>query len=154
MVSRNLFYTKVFVFLSIGFLAGSLVTLDDIHKNGFTLLKGGTLAISLLSSVGVTIDKMEKEKNISTPEWFPLGRNPSQAQAYVDKQQVLVAKQAVQPLEAVADLLSVSEGQYSGVIANVIADAIPSTQVSASLQPAVNGVKRIAIKSILSRFLP
>jgi hypothetical protein len=152
MKSRNLFYTRTFVFLSIAFLSGSLPVLDDIQKNGLTILKGGALAISFLSSIGVTIDKMEKEKNVATPSWFPLGRNPDAAQAYVDKNQVLAANQAVQPLEAVANFLSVPEDQRSSAIADVIADTIAPIDGS-NLQLSVSGVKKIAIRSILSRFL-
>ncbi|WP_055076809.1 hypothetical protein [Pseudanabaena sp. 'Roaring Creek'] len=92
---RNLFYTKVFIFLSISFLSGSLAMLDDIYKNGLTFLKGGTVGISLLSAIGVTVDKMEKETNTSTPEWFAFGRNPDKA--LVNANAINEANQALPP---------------------------------------------------------
>jgi hypothetical protein len=61
-------------------LSAAQPSIVDISKNGGTFEKYFNLVITLFGAIGVAADKIDKEKNVYTPKWFPLGRNPEDAE--------------------------------------------------------------------------
>jgi hypothetical protein len=76
----NLFSSNTFISLIIVVLSAAQPSIVDISKNGGTFEKYFNLVITLFGAVGVAADKIDKEKNVYTPKWFPLGRNPEDAE--------------------------------------------------------------------------
>ena len=76
----NLFSSNTFISLVIVVLSAAQPNIVDISKNGGTFEKYFSLMITLFGAFGVTADKIDKEKNVYTPKWFPLGRNPEDAE--------------------------------------------------------------------------
>ena len=76
---RNLFTTASFLSLASGLLIASTPNIADIVKNGGTVEKYLYLVAAVLSGAGVTSEKMRKEQELYTPNWFPVGQNKSDA---------------------------------------------------------------------------
>jgi hypothetical protein len=76
----NLFSSNTFISLIIVVLSAAQPSIVDISKNGGTFEKYFNLVITLFGAIGVAADKIDKEKNVYTPKWFPLGRNPEDAE--------------------------------------------------------------------------
>lgn len=76
---RNLFTTASFLSLASGLLIASTPNIADIVKNGGTVEKYLYLVAAVLSGAGVTSEKMRKEQELYTPNWFPVGQNRNDA---------------------------------------------------------------------------
>ncbi|UQS94892.1 hypothetical protein Pam2_12 [Pseudanabaena phage Pam2] len=92
----NLFSSNTFISLVIVVLSAAQPSIVDIAKNGGTFEKYFNLVITLFGAIGVAADKVDKEKNVYTPKWFPLGRNPEDI--------VTVAQPVVEVTEKVAEV--------------------------------------------------
>lgn len=76
---RSLFVTKLFASLVATILTATAPTIIDMSKNGVTLEKLMFIGISILTSVGVMADKLEKDESVFTPIGLP-GRDKSVAE--------------------------------------------------------------------------
>ena len=74
---RNLFTTTSFLSLTSSLLIASTPNIGDIVRNGGTIEKYLYLVASVLAGAGVATEKMKKEKDLYTPDWFPAGQNKS-----------------------------------------------------------------------------
>lgn len=75
----NLFSSNTFISLIVVVLSAAQPTIVDISKNGGSFEKYFNLVITLFGAIGISADKIDKEKNVYTPKWFPIGRNPEDA---------------------------------------------------------------------------
>lgn len=129
----NLFSSNTFISLVIVVLSAAQPSIVDIAKNGGTFEKYFNLFITLLGAIGVAADKVDKEKNVYTPKWFPLGRNPEDAVT------------AVQPVVEVTEKVAEVTGQVADVakqvdlVANQVNDT--STKIDSALKSPLNLLK-------------
>lgn len=99
----NLFSSNTFISLIIVVLSAAQPSIVDISKNGGTFEKYFNLVITLFGAVGVAADKIDKEKNVYTPKWFPLGRNPEDAGQFTVLAPVKEVTEQVSEIASTAD---------------------------------------------------
>lgn len=129
----NLFSSNTFISLIIVVLSAAQPSIVDIAKNGGTFEKYFNLVITLLGAIGVAADKVDKEKNVYTPKWFPLGRNPEEAVTVVQPVKE-VAEKVVEVTSQVTDAVNQVD-----VIANQVNDTV--AEVDSVLKNPLNLLK-------------
>lgn len=129
----NLFTTNTFISLIIMVLGAAQPAVEDILKNGGNFNKYYNLAIVLFGSIGVAADKLEKEKNVCTPKWFPVGRNPEEA--------VTVVQPVVEVTEKVAEVTGqvADVAEQVDIVANQVNDTV--AKVDSVLKNPLNLLK-------------
>jgi hypothetical protein len=101
----NLFSSNTFISLVIVVLSAAQPNIVDISKNGGTFEKYFSLMITLFGAFGVTADKIDKEKNVYTPKWFPLGRNPEDVEQSTVKEVTEIGSKADDTVAKVESVL-------------------------------------------------
>jgi hypothetical protein len=134
---RSLFATKVFSALAASLLTASAPTIIDMQKNGVSLDKLMFLGISVLTSVGVLADKLEKDESVFTPTGIP-GRDKNVAEAIFDTKVTAEVNKVVAAV--VPDVAGVAQPIVEKVIANEVVKAV------APLATRTNQVLRSLIK--------
>ena len=81
----NLFSSSTFISLIIVVLSAAQPSILDISKNGGSFDKYFNLIITFFGAIGVAADKVDKEKNVYTPNWFPVGRNSDEVVAKIEE---------------------------------------------------------------------
>ena len=101
----NLFSSSTFISLIIVVLSAAQPSILDISKNGGSFEKYFNLIITFFGAIGVAADKVDKEKNVYTPDWFPVGRNSDEVVAKIEES-VSVEKVALKVATSVEETTS------------------------------------------------
>lgn len=106
---RSLFSTKTFYILSSIVISAIAPNISEMAKSGVTVERALLLLSTLCGSGVMVIDRMEKEKNVYTPNWIA-GRNQVDAVAntLVKESSIAIVKDVIQdaiasPVQAIQD---------------------------------------------------